>query len=129
VIPISSGYSKSISEHISEHHKDYSIWLTTYGRKTGKPRMVQIWFAAVNNEFYILSRHGLESWWAKNIRKNPKVIVNLGGRALAGTSELVDDPDLTDLVWNYYRGKYRMYPQIYVFSWRKRRLFRINFQV
>ncbi len=118
-----------LESFLSQHHKDYSIWLTTYGRRTGKPRLVQIWFAYINGEFYILARHGLDAWWAKNILKNNKVIVNLGGRALKGAAQLLDDRDLTNEVWRYYRGKYRLYPQIYLFSWRKRKLFKITFDM
>lgn len=116
-----------LERFLSEHHKDYSIWLTTYGRKTGKPRLVQVWFAYINGEFYVMARHGLEAWWAKNILKNPKVIVNIGGRALKGTAQLIEDRELTDEVWKYYRGKYRFYPQTYIFSWTKRKLFKISF--
>ncbi|MEM3671425.1 MAG: nitroreductase/quinone reductase family protein [Thermoprotei archaeon] len=117
-----------ITEHLVKHHRDYSIWLTTYGRKTGKPRVVQIWFAYLNGEFCILSRHGAESWWARNILSNNNVIVNLSGLAVSATAETVSDRELTDLVWKYYRGKYRFYPQTYAFSWKKRLLFRIRFR-
>jgi deazaflavin-dependent oxidoreductase (nitroreductase family) len=119
-------YSVSANEHFTNHFKDYSIWLTTYGRRTNKPRMVQIWFAYVNDNFYILSRHGLESWWAKNLLKNNKVIVNLAGRAFYGVARFIEDDDLTREVWRYYRGKYRFYPQTY-FSWKRKKLFQIEF--
>lgn len=118
---------EDLERFLSQHHKDYSIWLTTYGRKTGKPRLVQIWFAYINGEFYVLARHGLEAWWAKNILKNPRVIVNIGGRAIPGTAQLIEDQDLTKEVWRYYRGKYRFYPQTYIFSWAKKKLFKIVF--
>ncbi|MEM0120594.1 MAG: nitroreductase family deazaflavin-dependent oxidoreductase [Thermoprotei archaeon] len=112
---------------LAQHYKDYSIWLTTYGRKTGKPRLVQIWFAYVNGEFYVLARHGLEAWWTKNILKNPTVVVNLSGRAIKGKAQILDDKDLTDEIWKYYKGKYVFYPQIYIFSWAKRKLIKIVF--
>jgi len=118
---------QDLEAFLSLHHKDYSIWLTTFGRKTGKPRLVQIWFAYINGQFYVLARHGLEAWWVKNLLKNRRVIVNIGGRALEGTAELIDDRDLTNEVWRYYRGKYRFYPQTYIFSWKKRKLFKITF--
>ena len=120
---------EDLDNFLAQHHKDYSIWLTTYGRKTGKPRLVQIWFAYVNGEFYILARHGLNAWWAKNIVKNKNVIVNIGGRAVRGTAEVLDDKELTYEVWRYYKGKYRFYPQIYIFSWAKRKLIRIAFDL
>ncbi|PSN87855.1 hypothetical protein B9Q11_02645 [Candidatus Marsarchaeota G2 archaeon ECH_B_SAG-F08] len=120
-------YKDSVFEHLTHHYKDYSLWLTTLGRKTGKPRLVQIWFAFVNGELYILSRHGLDSWWAKNLLKNNSVIVNVAGRAFSAKAELIEDPILTNEVWRYYKAKYRFYPQIYLFSWKKKKLFRINF--
>ncbi len=113
-----------VCKQLLRHHKDYSIWLTTYGRKTGKPRIVQIWFAYVNNRFYVLSRHGLKSWWAKNLLKNSRVIVNLGGLGIEGEGHL-EDQSIADQIWRYYRAKYMFYPQI-LFPWGKRKLFRMD---
>lgn len=125
---VDSGFSPAeVRQHLVSHYKDYSIWLTTYGRKTASQRVVQIWFAYLNADFYVLSRNGYDSWWAKNILKDPHIIVNVAGMALKGTAEKIEDEAKVDMVWRYYRGKYRFYPQTYFLSWKKRKLFRMVF--
>ena len=115
-------------DFIVTHYKDYSIWLSTFGRKTCKPRLVQIWFAFVNDHFYVFSRGGLGSQWAKNVLKNNRVIVNLAGKAFLGTARPLQDNDMRDEIYKYYKGKYRFYPQTYIFSWKKRVLFEIELE-
>lgn len=116
----------TVYDFIVTHYKDYSIWLTTIGRKTSKPRLVQIWFSFVNDHFYVFSRRGLKSNWAKNVLKNGYVTVNLAGRALAGTAYLLDDRDMEKEIFKYLKTKYRFYPQTYIFSWKLRKLFEID---
>jgi deazaflavin-dependent oxidoreductase (nitroreductase family) len=115
-------------DFIVAHYGDYSIWLTTFGRKTSKPRLVQIWFAFVNDHLYVFSRGGLGSQWAKNVLKNDRVIVNLAGRALPGRARLLEDDDMRDEIYKYYRAKYRLLPQTYIFSWKRRMLFEIELE-
>jgi deazaflavin-dependent oxidoreductase (nitroreductase family) len=112
-------------DFLVDHYKDYSIWLTTFGRRTKKPRLVQIWFAFVNSHFYVFSRMGLKSQWAKNVMKNGGVIVNVSGRAFTGMAYLLEDEDMKKEIFKYYRGKYRFYPQI-LFPWGGRMLFEIE---
>jgi hypothetical protein len=114
-----------VYDFVVDHYKGYSIWLTTLGRKTKKPRLVQIWFAFVNNRFHAFSRLGLKSQWARNGMKNDRVIVNLSRRALTGAAHPLGDEDMVKEIFKYYRGKYRFYPQI-LFPWGRRRLFEIE---
>ena len=62
-------------------------YITTTGRRTGKPHTIEIWFAASRGALYILTyRH---SDTVRNLRKDPNVTVRIGGRAYEATARLV----------------------------------------
>jgi deazaflavin-dependent oxidoreductase (nitroreductase family) len=66
------------------------IHLTTIGRKTQKPHIVELWFAARGNIVY-LSHEGMETHWMKNIEKNGNVTFEIGGENFAGKARLLED--------------------------------------
>ena len=67
-----------------------TIDLTTYGRRTGLPRRIEIWWFHVDGRFIITGTPGRRDWLA-NVRSNPAVIVHVAGMDLAGQAVLVDD--------------------------------------
>ncbi len=71
--------------------KEEYCYLTTKGRKTGKPHEIEIWFVVVNSEIYLLSGGGGESDWVKNLRANPEVTVRIGKYVFAATARIVRD--------------------------------------
>lgn len=65
--------------------------LTTRGRRTGRPHVVTIWFAVdVLGRIY-LSTLRLDRDWAKNAIAEPRVTLQVGDLALAGTLRLLDE--------------------------------------
>ncbi|MEX0864263.1 MAG: nitroreductase family deazaflavin-dependent oxidoreductase [Acidimicrobiia bacterium] len=68
-----------------------TIDLTTYGRKTGRPRRIEIWWFHVDGRFIISGTPGRRDWLA-NIRANPNVIVHAGGHDLDGVAAEIVDP-------------------------------------
>ena len=57
--------------------------LTNIGRKSGLKRQVVLEVLYQNKtsgEYYVLSGWGDKSDWFMNIRKNPEVVVNVGGK-------------------------------------------------
>ena len=65
------------------------IHLTTKGRKTGRPHMVELWFALGEGKVF-LSHEGEETDWMKNIKENGEVSFEIGGRNFAGRAHYVD---------------------------------------
>jgi hypothetical protein len=47
------------------------LYLTTVGRKSGLPRIVEIWFVVYQHRVYLLAEHGLKTHWVRNIQLNP----------------------------------------------------------
>ncbi|HUK50974.1 MAG TPA: nitroreductase family deazaflavin-dependent oxidoreductase [Terriglobales bacterium] len=57
--------------------KEHFIYLTTTGRKSGKPHTVELWFASQGNRIF-LSHEGQETDWIKNLTKIKQVNVRIG---------------------------------------------------
>lgn len=70
--------------------EDY-CYLTTVGRRTGKPHEIEIWFAAAadGGTIYILAGGGERADWVRNARKAAAVEVRIGGRAMRGVARIV----------------------------------------
>ena len=60
------------------------VWLTTVGRRTGRPRTVELWFVLADHTIYLLAGGGDDAHWVRNARVNADVTVRLGQRTHAG---------------------------------------------
>jgi deazaflavin-dependent oxidoreductase (nitroreductase family) len=67
-------------------------YVTTTGRRTGRPHTIEIWFGERDGTLYLLSGGGDRSDWVRNVRREPKVAVRIGDTQRAGLARLVDDP-------------------------------------
>ena len=76
-----------------------TIDLTTYGRKSGQPRRIEIWWFRINGQFIITGTAGRRDWLA-NVRANPSVIVHVDGRDIETTVSLIEDRDRRLEVFN-----------------------------
>jgi deazaflavin-dependent oxidoreductase (nitroreductase family) len=59
-------------------------YLTTMGRRTGRPHRIEIWFAAQDARVYVLSGGRERSDWVRNLQPNGQVTVELGDETHAG---------------------------------------------
>jgi deazaflavin-dependent oxidoreductase (nitroreductase family) len=59
------------------------IYLTTKGRRTGRPHRVELWFAANAGKVY-LSHEGDDTDWMKNMKRNPEVNFQIGKENFSG---------------------------------------------
>lgn len=67
-----------------------TIDLTTYGRLSGEPRRIEIWWFRVDGRFVITGTPGTRDWMA-NVRSNPQIIVHAGGLDINATAVVVED--------------------------------------
>ena len=70
--------------------------LETTGRRSGVPRRIEIWFAAdpSQDRIYLLSGGRDQAHWVRNIRRDDRVRVGIGGRWFDGlAAEVVSGPD------------------------------------
>ena len=87
-------------------------YLTTTGRRSGRPHRIEIWFAAARDgrdRIYLLAggREGAD--WVRNLRAHPDVRVDIGTRTFTGTASVIEgDPDEAmgrRLVYEKYRAR------------------------
>lgn len=68
-------------------------YLTTRGRRSGRPHRIEIWFGLLNGVLYMLSGGGDRSDWVRNLLVDPSVGIEVGGVARPATARVVVDPD------------------------------------
>jgi len=62
--------------------RDLTIDITTSGRRTGRPRRIEIWFHRVEGRYFITGTPGPRDWYA-NLLANPRFTVHLKESASA----------------------------------------------
>lgn len=72
--------------------QDY-CYLTTTGRKSGRPREIEIWFALDGDTLYLLSGGRDRSDWVRNLRSEPGVSVRIADRVIEGRARIVVEPE------------------------------------
>jgi deazaflavin-dependent oxidoreductase (nitroreductase family) len=68
-----------------------TLVLTHYGRKTGKPYEVKIWFVVDGHEVFIGTAN-VEHQWIKNVQKNPRIKLSVGGEKFDAEARFLTDP-------------------------------------
>ena len=85
-------------------------YLTTIGRRSGRVRRIEIWFAAAENAatIYLLAGARERAGWVRNLRKEPNVTVDVGTRRFTGAARiLADDADEASTARRLVYEKYR----------------------
>ncbi len=73
------------------------LYLTTKGRRTGRPREIEIWFTERNGRYYVIAEHGTRAQWVRNILADPAVSFRAGKSKFDGHARVVDGRDDADL--------------------------------
>jgi deazaflavin-dependent oxidoreductase (nitroreductase family) len=66
-------------------------YLTTRGRRSGRPHEIEIWFAVAGTTFYLLSGGGASADWVRNLRAEPAVTVRVGDAVWSAAGRVVGD--------------------------------------
>ena len=85
--------------------------LTHYGRKTGKPYAVTIWFVLDGDRLYIGTAN-VKRHWVQNVRKTPQVKLCIGGENFTGTARFLTDRAEHERAMGAIRRKYWMFRPI-----------------
>lgn len=67
-----------------------TIDLTTFGRRTGLPRRIEIWWFHVDGRFVITGTPGRRDWFA-NVNERPEVVIHVDGLDLPATVRTISD--------------------------------------
>ena len=64
-------------------------YLTTTGRKSGKPHEIEIWFGIREGTLYLLSGGGDGADWVKNLRREPAVRVRINSQTTSASARVL----------------------------------------
>ncbi len=92
-------------------------YLTTTGRKSGRPHTIEIWFALHGHTLYLLSGGRARADWVKNARKQPHVSVRIKGTVFAGQGRLVSDAEEDAFARRLVASKYEAAGEEDLESW------------
>jgi deazaflavin-dependent oxidoreductase (nitroreductase family) len=67
--------------------------LETTGRRTGQPRRTPVGDGLRGEHFWIVTEHGYDAAYVRNIQANPRVRVSVRGRWRSGTAHILPDDD------------------------------------
>jgi deazaflavin-dependent oxidoreductase (nitroreductase family) len=76
------------------------LLLTTVGRKSGRPQTAPLLYLKEGDDYVVVASKGGMSHnplWFKNLEANPRVEVEVGGRAMAMTARRASDDEKTAL--------------------------------
>jgi deazaflavin-dependent oxidoreductase (nitroreductase family) len=96
-----------LSKLLPQLAKEEYCYLTTKGRKTGKPHEIEIWFGVVDNTIYLLSGGGGEADWVKNLRVTPEATVRIGKYIFPVTARIVENGEEESQIRPLMAAKYQ----------------------
>lgn len=97
-------------------------YLTTIGRRTGRPHRIEIWFSVQDGRIYLLSGGRDRADWVRNLQQNPRVTVELGDETHPGVARVLGpDTDEDQLARELLVAKYAT-PGNPLADWKQRSL-------
>ena len=100
--------TNTLAERLRQVSRRQTLRLTHYGRNTGKPYQVTIWFM-VDGERVWLATANKNRQWVKNVQKTPRVILTIGNERFEGEARFLSDPSERNRVLAMVRRKYWMF--------------------
>jgi deazaflavin-dependent oxidoreductase (nitroreductase family) len=85
------------------------LYLTTTGRRTRRPREIEIWYTRRDGRFYLVSERRERAGWVRNLRTLPRVKVRVGPRTFPARARVVEartEPELARAVKKLSEKKY-----------------------
>ncbi len=84
-------------------------YLTTTGRKSGKPHEIEIWFGLRDGTLYLLSGGGGAADWVKNLKREPTVKVRINSQTTSAPARVLrpntkEDTAARELLDGKYMG-------------------------
>jgi deazaflavin-dependent oxidoreductase (nitroreductase family) len=92
-----------------------TLTLTHYGRKSGKPYDVTIWFAVQGDKVYIGTAN-VNHQWVRNVQKTPRIRLAVGGERFEGEAHFLAERSERERGMAAIRRKYWIYRPLIAFG-------------
>jgi deazaflavin-dependent oxidoreductase (nitroreductase family) len=89
-----------------------TVVLTHYGRKSGRPYEVKIWFVVDGDKVFIGTAN-VRRQWVQNVQRNPRIKLSVGGEKFEAEARFLGDPAERDRALAAIGRKYWMYSPIF----------------
>jgi deazaflavin-dependent oxidoreductase (nitroreductase family) len=66
------------------------LYLTTTGRRSGRPRRIEIWFTRHEGHYYLVAERGRRARWVQNLLADAAVRVRVGTRTFRARARVLD---------------------------------------
>lgn len=94
--------------YMQQFAQKQTLTLTHYGRKTGKPYNVTIWFI-VNGDRVYLATANKNRQWVRNVQKTPQVKLSIAGETFDAKARFITDRAEHERVLEMVHRKYWMF--------------------
>jgi deazaflavin-dependent oxidoreductase (nitroreductase family) len=96
---------QSLAARLERLNRARTTVVTHYGRKSGKPYRVKIWFT-VDGDHVNLQTMSMDRQWPRNVLANPKVSLRIGDEVFDGEASPVTDAAQMKRVVELMKKKY-----------------------
>jgi deazaflavin-dependent oxidoreductase (nitroreductase family) len=72
----------------SNFDQEKFLYLSTRGRKGGRPRQIEIWFTYLDGRFYVIAEYAT-SQWVKNLQADPAVQVRVADQRFSAQARII----------------------------------------
>jgi deazaflavin-dependent oxidoreductase (nitroreductase family) len=93
-----------------------TLTLTHYGRKSGKPYNVKIWFVVAGDKVYI-GTVDANHQWVRNVQKTSRIGLSIGGDMFDGVARSLTDPAEHEHAMTLLRRKYWLFRPVFALGW------------
>ena len=97
--------SKSL-ERLRQVGDRQTLRLTHYGRKTGRPYEVTIWYLVDDDRLYLVSANRAAPNWVRNVKARPAISLRVGDEVFNGNVRLITDTQEREKVNGLVERKY-----------------------
>ncbi len=85
---------------------DPYCYVTATGRRSGQPREIETRFALIGRTVYLLAGGGERANWVRNLREDPRAVVQIGDRSFAAQAREPEPGEESDAARRAHFTKY-----------------------
>ena len=93
---------------MADLEREQYLYLTTRGRKSGRPREIEIWFTHRAGRFYVIAEYDTSNW-LQNLRADSQVKIRIAAQSFTAQARVVTpeaDAEVRDAVQRLSQAKY-----------------------